>query len=236
MPGLIIVAAALPGFVALGVCAYQLSLPNVLFGYHYSTGNPYDDGVYMGAALHLVNGVLPYRDFVLLHPPGVPLLMSPLAALGRVIGTRDALVGARLVTVLVTGLNAVLAAIAVRHRGVGAMLMAGTALACFPLAVAADQSLLLEPYLVCFCLIGVVAMFSGGEPPPPATLCWLASPSVLPVPSRYGRSFPSWWRLPSACRDGKTFERLCLARSRGSLFLACRFSSLLRMLSSTMCS
>jgi hypothetical protein len=160
---LIIAAAVVPGVVALAVCAYQLSLPNVLFGYHYSTGNPYDDGVYMGAALHLVNGVIPYRDFVLLHPPGVPLLMVPIAALGRVIGSQDAMAGARLVTVLVTASNATLAAIAVRHRGVGAMIIAGTALACFPLAVAADQSLLLEPYLVCFCLIGIIAMFSRGE-------------------------------------------------------------------------
>jgi hypothetical protein len=164
IPKLITVAAAVvPGLVALGVCAYQLSLPHVLFGYHYSTGNPYDDGVYLGAALHLVNGVLPYRDFVLLHPPGVPLLMTPVAALGRLIGTRDAMAWARVVTVLVAALNAVLAAIAVRHRGVGAMMIAGTALACFPLAVAADQSLLLEPYLVCFCLIGTIAMFSGGK-------------------------------------------------------------------------
>ena len=146
-----------------GSARTNCSLPNVLFGYHYSTGNPYDDGVYLGAALRLVNGVVPYRDFVLLHPPGVPLLMTPIAALGHVIGTRDAMAGARLVTVLVTGLNAVLAAIAVRHRGVGAMMIAGTALACFPLAVAADQSLLLEPYLVCFCLIGMIAMFSGGK-------------------------------------------------------------------------
>ena len=158
-----VAAVVVPGLVALGVCVYQLSLPNVLFGYHQSTGNPYDDGVYLGAALHLVNGVLPYRDFVLLHPPGVPLLMAPIAALGHVIGTRGAMAGARLVTVLVTGLNAALAAIAVRHRGFGAMMIAGTALACFPLAVAADQSLLLEPYLVCFCLIGTIAMFSGGK-------------------------------------------------------------------------
>jgi hypothetical protein len=159
----IIAAAVVPGVVALAVCAYQLSLPNVLFGYHYSTGNPYDDGVYMGAALRLVNGVIPYRDFVLLHPPGVPLLMVPIAVLGRAIGTQGAMAGARLVTVLVTGSNATLAAIAVRHRGVGAMMISGTALACFPLAVAADQSLLLEPYLVCFCLIGMIAMFSRGE-------------------------------------------------------------------------
>ncbi len=158
-----VAAAAVPGLVALGVCVFQLFLPNDLFGFHNSTGNPYDDGVYLGAALRLVHGVLPYRDFVLLHPPGVPLLMTPIAALGRVIGTRDAMAGARLLTVLVTGLNAVMAAIAVRHRGVGAMMIAGTALACFPLAVAADHTLLLEPYLVCFCLIGTIAMFSGGK-------------------------------------------------------------------------
>ena len=113
----IVAAVVVPGLVALGVCAYQLSLPNVLFGYHYSTGNPYDDGVYLGAALHLVNGVLPYRDFVLLHPPGVALLMTPIAALGRIIGTRDAMAGARLVTVLITALNAGLAAIAASQPG-----------------------------------------------------------------------------------------------------------------------
>ncbi len=158
-----IAAAVVPGVVALAVCVYQLSLPNALFGYHNSTGNPYDDGVYLGAALRIVHGVLPYRDFVLLHPPGVPLLMAPIAALGRIIGTRDAMVGVRLVTVLVASLNAALAAVAVRHRGAGAMLIAGTALACFPLAVAADHSLLLEPYLVCFCLVGAIAMFSGSK-------------------------------------------------------------------------
>jgi hypothetical protein len=41
--------------------------------------------------------------------------------------------------------------------------VAGGSLALFPLAVAADQSLLLEPYLVCFCLLGVLALFSRGD-------------------------------------------------------------------------
>ncbi len=156
-------AAIVPGVVALGVCIYQLSLPNVLFGFHYSTGNGYDDGVYLGAALRLVNGVLPYRDFVLLHPPGVPLLMTPIAVLGHIFGTRDAMALARLVTALVAAVSAALAAVAVRHWGIGAMVIAGTTLACYPLAVAADHTLLLEPYLVCFCLIGMIAMFTGGE-------------------------------------------------------------------------
>ena len=65
------------------------------------------------------------------------------------------------------GLNAALAAYVVRDRGKTAMLVAGVSLALFPLAVAADQSLLLEPYLVCLSLLGVIALFTRdatGEP------------------------------------------------------------------------
>ena len=40
------------------------------------------------------------------------------------------------------------------------MLVGGVSLALFPLAVAADHSLLLEPYLVCFCLLGTIALFT----------------------------------------------------------------------------
>jgi tetratricopeptide (TPR) repeat protein len=134
-----------------------------LFGIHGFTGVGYDDGVYLGAATRLVHGVLPYRDFDFLHPPGITILMAPDALLGRLIGTRDAMALARCLTALVTGLNAALAALAMRDRGKVAMAVAGGSLALFPLAVAADQSLLLEPYLVCFCLLGVIALFSHGD-------------------------------------------------------------------------
>ena len=153
----------LAGLIALGICCYQLSLPYVLLGIHGYTGNGYDDGVYLGAATRLVHGVLPYRDFDFLHPPGITLLMSPVALLGRLIGTRDAMAVARCVTALVAGLNAALAALVVRDKGKVAMAVAGGAMALFPLAVAADQSLLFGPYLVCFCLLGVLALFSGGD-------------------------------------------------------------------------
>ena len=43
----------------------------------------YDDGVYLGAAIRFVSGVLPYRDFVFVQPPGIVVLMSPVALLGR---------------------------------------------------------------------------------------------------------------------------------------------------------
>lgn len=151
-------AALVPALVTVAVCFYQLGLPNVLYGIH-----EYDDGVYMAAALRLVNGSIPYRDFVIVHPPGIVLLMAPVAFLGRFLGSDVSLALARDVTALLTAVNVVLAGVAVRHRGRTAALIAATALACFPMAPAADSTLFLEPYLIFFCLLGLVLMFSNGR-------------------------------------------------------------------------
>ena len=233
----IVAAAVVPGLVALGVCAYQLSLPNVLFGYHYSTGNPYDDGVYLGAALHLVNGVLPYRDFVLLHPPGITLLMTPHR------GPRA------------------------RHRHPrrhGGGSSCHSPYHCAECRSGGDRSS--QPGCRGHDHgrhgSGVLPIGRGGGPDLAARAV-----SRLFLPDRRDRHVLRWrtrlvppagigrrrlrfrrchqdmgdlfqfsWRLQSACRGGKTFGHLCLARLRGSSYLACRFSSLLRMPSSTTCS
>ena len=180
------------GLLALGIGCYQLSLPFVLFGIHSYTGNGYDDGVYLGAATRLVHGVVPYRSFDFLQPPGITLVMGPVALVGRAIGTRDAMAVARCVTVAVSGLNAALAALVLRDRGRVAMLVGGLSLAMFPLAVAADHSLLLEPYLVCFCLLGVIALFTRGG---------LASPRrvlLAGVALGFAGSIKLWAVLPAA--------------------------------------
>ncbi len=149
----------LPALVALVVCGYQLTRPHALAGVHGYTGYGYDDGVYLGTAIRLVHGVLPYRDYAFVHPPGIALLMTPAAMVGRFVGTRDAMAVARCLTVLVAAINAGLAAWVVRSRGRGAMLVAGLALACFPLARIADHTVMLEPYVVLFCLAGACVMF-----------------------------------------------------------------------------
>jgi alpha-1,2-mannosyltransferase len=151
----VLVALAVAG-LTLAACVDQLAQAHALLG-----GNEYDDGVYLGAALRLVNGAAPYRDFTFLHPPGIILLLSPLAALARWTGTRAFTGEARVLTVLVASTNAGLLAWLLRHRGMPAMLIAGGALAVFPLAVAADHTVLLEPFLVLFCLLGAMAMFAG---------------------------------------------------------------------------
>ena len=151
--------AIVPALVAAWICGYQLTLPNALAGVHGYTGYGYDDGVYLGTAIRLVHGIVPYRDYAFVHPPGIALLMTPAAMVGRFAGTRDAMAVARCLTVVVVGLNAGLAAWVVRSRGRGAMLLAGLALATFPLARIADHTVMLEPYVVFFCLAGACVMF-----------------------------------------------------------------------------
>lgn len=151
--------ATMAALLALSLCAWQLTIPRVLSGV-----TEIDDGVYLGAALRLVSGAAPYRDFLFVQPPGILVLMSPIALVGKAIGARGALVAARIVTAVVTGGNAGFVAWLVRARGRTAMAVAGGAQAAFPLAVAADHTLLLEPYLVLFLLLGSIVAFSGAEP------------------------------------------------------------------------
>jgi 4-amino-4-deoxy-L-arabinose transferase-like glycosyltransferase len=150
------------GAIVLGVGCYQLAQPHVLTGVlGYNEG--YDDGVYVAVATRLVHGVLPYRDFVYLHPPGMAYLMAPSAAIGIVGGSDWSLIIARIVTVIVTAANAVLVALLVRPLGKAAMAVSGFALALWPYAVFVDGKIELEPYLVFFALLGAVFLFSDKE-------------------------------------------------------------------------
>ncbi len=142
--------------LAMALGFYQLSRPNMLFGV-----TEYDDGAYFGAAIRLVHGALPYRDFVMVQPPGFTLLASPVALLSRATGTRDALAIARLFMPLVAALNVVLVGMLVKHRGQLATLVAAGLMAVFPAEVHATHTLLLEPSLDLFCLLGAVLIFDG---------------------------------------------------------------------------
>ena len=69
----------------------------------------YDDGVYYSAADGLLSGRLPYRDYLLLHPPGITLVLAPFAALGRLVGEDPVgLAAARLAFMLLGATSAVL--------------------------------------------------------------------------------------------------------------------------------
>ncbi len=140
--------------VAFALRIYQLSRPGYLLGV-----TEYDDGPYFGSAVRLLSGSLPYRDFVLVQPPGITLLMVPAALLGKLTSTAAGMAAARILTVLASTAGVALAGLLVRHRGPLPALLACGILAFYPNSVAASHTVLVEPWLTLFCLIGAVILF-----------------------------------------------------------------------------
>lgn len=114
----------------------------------------FDEGVYLSASALLWQGVLPWRDFVFVHPPAVPVLLS-FATAWDVTASR-ALEVARWGVTLVGAFDVLLAALLVRrHAGfVGACVTAGL-LAVWPEVVACDRGVHLEPFLTAACLLSM---------------------------------------------------------------------------------
>ena len=142
--------------LALAVRLYYFTRPGYLLGV-----TEYDDGSYFGSAVRLVHGVLPYRDFVFVQPPGITILMTPVALLSKVTGTDTGLAIARILTMLAGAAGTALAGLLVRHRGALAALIATGIVAVYADSVASSHTLLVEPWVVLFCLIGAVAVFDG---------------------------------------------------------------------------
>jgi hypothetical protein len=153
-PVILVIAAATA--VGLALRLWQLSRPGYLFGV-----TEYDDGPYFGSAVRLVDGVLPYRDFILVQPPGITLLMVPAALAGKVAGTAWGMAAGRILTALASSAGIALAGLLVRHRGAPAALVACGVLAVYPDSVAAAHTVLVEPWLVLCCLAGAVAVLDG---------------------------------------------------------------------------
>jgi alpha-1,2-mannosyltransferase len=150
---LIIVAATLIGLL---LRLYQLSRPGFLFSV-----NEYDDGPYFGSAVRLVNGAVPYRDFLIVQPPGITLLMTPVALISKATGTAWGMAIGRILTALAGAASVALAGLLVRHRGVLATVIVCGIMAVYPDAIQATKTVLVEPWLVLFCLIGALAVFDG---------------------------------------------------------------------------
>lgn len=121
----------------------------------------YDDGVYMAAATQLGHGIVPYRDFVFLHPPGVVLLLTPFAMIGRSVGTPVANEAARLFVVLVATVDVILFARVIRMRPVLALAAGLVVFTLHPDVLIANQAIYLEPLLISACLVGTVLVFDG---------------------------------------------------------------------------
>lgn len=122
----------------------------------------YDGSVYYASASALAHGVLPYRDFLLLHPPGIALALLPFAALGRLVGDANALALARLAWFGLGAVSSALVFAILRSRGLWPAVAGATFYAVFLPAVVSEHTTSLEA-VGSVCLLAAVALLTLGR-------------------------------------------------------------------------
>jgi hypothetical protein len=131
--------------VGLALFAFVVRLVPVLTGGGLAFYGRYDDSVYYSAADALTFGRLPYKDFTLLHPPLLMVVLTPFAWLGRVTTDAIGLSVARLAFMGVGAVNTALVTLIARRWGKRAAVVAGLMYASWLPAVYGEQSTMLEP-------------------------------------------------------------------------------------------
>lgn len=104
----------------------------------------YDDGVYVSSALLFAQGLWPYRDYVLVHPPGLTLLLqavAPFSPAGAYLASRWLFVGVGVVNLSLT------AWAARRWLGPWPAVAAVAVYAFYPEIVVYERGAFLEPIL-----------------------------------------------------------------------------------------
>jgi hypothetical protein len=143
------------GLLCLAIYSWELKVSNVL--------SFYDSGTYLASSINLVNGILPYRDFTFVQPPGIALILSPIAFLGKFIGSHDAFFVARVLSAFVSAANVALLAWLLRARGRVAMIIGGLGLGLLPIGTYETAGIKLEPYCLIFILLGAIVLLSEQE-------------------------------------------------------------------------
>ncbi|HUN32715.1 MAG TPA: hypothetical protein VMU95_11940 [Trebonia sp.] len=123
----------------------------------------YDDGVYLGAAIRLLQGALPYKDYAFIQPPGIMVVSLPIALIAKLTTATHALALARVGTACASAACVALAGNLVRHRGAKVTLVTCGLLAVYPADIMSGRTLLLEPWMNLCCLLAATAAFRAGQ-------------------------------------------------------------------------
>jgi len=182
-PGLVTLAATV---IALAIRLYLLTRLRYLTGI-----TEYDDGVYLGGAVSLLSGTVPYHGFAFVQPPGVLLLMVPVALFAKVSAITSAMAAARLLTVGASVACVALLGSLVRHRGTFVTLVACGVLAVYPDDIMAAHTLLLEPWMNLLVLAGACVAFRAGRLAPPRRLPWAGALFGLAGAVKYWAVLPA---------------------------------------------
>lgn len=128
----------------------------------------YDDAVYYAAAINVAHGYLPYRDFLLLHPPGIVLALTPFALIGRLTNEHDGFALARLAWMALGAVNAVLVSRILRPIGLAGALLGGLCYALLYPAVDVEWTTQLQG-LANTCLLLAMVLLSRNPAAHPAS-------------------------------------------------------------------
>ena len=160
----------------VAIAAFLLRLVPVLRGGGLWGLLGYDGGVYYTAAAGLARGLVPYRDFLLLHPPGITVALLPFGLLGRVVGDADTMAAARLAWMGLGAVSAVLVSLVLRSHGRLPALVGGLAYAAYVPNAYVERTTALEA-VTGVCTVAAVALLT--RPGHPGTWTFLLAGALL---------------------------------------------------------
>ncbi|HEX8509874.1 MAG TPA: hypothetical protein VF635_10320 [Propionibacteriaceae bacterium] len=150
------------GATAIALVAFLARLLPVLSSGGLQAIHHYDASVYFGSAVALLHGRLPYRDYLMLHPPGITVALIPFAGLTFLVGDAHAVAVARLAWMGLGAVNALLVGRILVPVGRWPAACAALLYAFSYPAVTIEQATRLEG-LAAACLLGALALLSRGR-------------------------------------------------------------------------
>jgi hypothetical protein len=196
------VAIATLSLLALGLRLWLFTRGNSLTGIV-----EYDDGPYVASSILLTHGIMPYRDYIFVQPPGIALILAPVAFLAQWgwISTAAVMTTGRVMTALASAAGVLVVGLVLRHRGVAAVVVGCGLLAVFTGSIEAAHTVLLEPWLVLLCALGMLVVFDGDHLARSGRLLWggvifgfagaVEAWAVAPVAVLAVLCLPQWRRL-----------------------------------------
>lgn len=185
-----------PAVVVFAVAVAARLIPVIRAG-GFNGNCGYDAAVYYAGSSALLHGRMPYRDFVLLHPPGILLADAPFAELGRLTTDHTGFAAAAVAAIALGGVNAVLVMRIARRLGLDrpAVIVGGLVYALWFGSITAEYLPRLEPVGNLLVLTGALALLAARAERRDPWHRWL-------LPAAAGSAFGAalsvklWWAVP----------------------------------------
>jgi hypothetical protein len=148
----------LAALLGLAVLAFAIRFVGLAFVGGLDSRINLDDGTYFAGAIAFVNGRMPYRDFSILHPPGLLYVLAPFAQIGTMTTEITGLVIARLAFMVLGAGNTILVGLVGARVSRATGLAAAGLYAVWILPITGERSTLLIAPQVMALLVALLAL------------------------------------------------------------------------------